>query len=282
MRLSKKAFLMCSASHQPSNNLRARLIPVVAGSAKRDQIFECIRLAYGPRNNVVNVQPFSFPCQRSLWLSAGLAPVPVSDPRSIGLSLPVCAPAIVSGSSAFPLGAFFAGKRPVARCYVARVTAELSHLASKMSEILPAVITASLNTLCAVPPMGVIASHRAKDGAIGSIGGNTEALATTGAGFISFGRSPIRTGFGAAVPGWATVRPRASMAAISAISPASKSSSALNACVVNWLCHAGDVARTRINYKYFDMACKRVDEATRQPDMFVQAPPPAPTQESLL
>lgn len=33
---------------------------------------------------------------------------------------------------------------------------------------------------------------------------------------------------------------------------------------------------------YFDIACKRVDEATRQPDMFVQAPSPAPTQESLL
>lgn len=34
--------------------------------------------------------------------------------------------------------------------------------------------------------------------------------------------------------------------------------------------------------EYFEIACKRVDEATRQPDMFVQAPPTAPTQESLL
>lgn len=33
---------------------------------------------------------------------------------------------------------------------------------------------------------------------------------------------------------------------------------------------------------YFDIACRRVDEATRQPDMFVQASQPAPTQESLL
>lgn len=33
---------------------------------------------------------------------------------------------------------------------------------------------------------------------------------------------------------------------------------------------------------YFDIACKRVDEATRQPDMFVHAPPSAPTQTSLL
>lgn len=33
---------------------------------------------------------------------------------------------------------------------------------------------------------------------------------------------------------------------------------------------------------YFAIACKRVDEATRQPDMFVQASQPAPTQEPLL
>jgi len=30
---------------------------------------------------------------------------------------------------------------------------------------------------------------------------------------------------------------------------------------------------------YFDIACKRVDEANRQPDMFVAQPPAAPTQE---
>ena len=33
--------------------------------------------------------------------------------------------------------------------------------------------------------------------------------------------------------------------------------------------------------EYFDIACRRVDEATRQPDLFV-APPAAPVQESLL
>jgi len=33
---------------------------------------------------------------------------------------------------------------------------------------------------------------------------------------------------------------------------------------------------------YFAIACKRVDEATRQPDMFVTPPAPKPTQEVLL
>ena len=34
--------------------------------------------------------------------------------------------------------------------------------------------------------------------------------------------------------------------------------------------------------EYFDIACRRVDEATRQPDMFVQTPAPTPEQTSLL
>ena len=33
---------------------------------------------------------------------------------------------------------------------------------------------------------------------------------------------------------------------------------------------------------YFDIACKRVDEATRQVDLFIEPPKPAPTQEVLL
>lgn len=35
------------------------------------------------------------------------------------------------------------------------------------------------------------------------------------------------------------------------------------------------------NPEYFDIACRRVEEATRQPDLFV-APPVAPTQETLI
>jgi site-specific DNA-methyltransferase (adenine-specific) len=33
---------------------------------------------------------------------------------------------------------------------------------------------------------------------------------------------------------------------------------------------------------YFDIACRRVDEATRQPDLFITPPAPKPTQETLL
>jgi DNA modification methylase len=32
---------------------------------------------------------------------------------------------------------------------------------------------------------------------------------------------------------------------------------------------------------YFEIACKRVDEATRQPDLFVSDPDPQPTQGGL-
>ena len=33
---------------------------------------------------------------------------------------------------------------------------------------------------------------------------------------------------------------------------------------------------------YFEIACRRVDEAARQPDLLIQAPAPQPTQEALL
>ena len=33
--------------------------------------------------------------------------------------------------------------------------------------------------------------------------------------------------------------------------------------------------------EYYEIACKRVEEAYRQPDMFVQAPQATPTQESM-
>ncbi len=33
---------------------------------------------------------------------------------------------------------------------------------------------------------------------------------------------------------------------------------------------------------YFEIACRRVDEAARQPDLLIPAPPPPPVQESLL
>lgn len=34
--------------------------------------------------------------------------------------------------------------------------------------------------------------------------------------------------------------------------------------------------------QHFETACKRVDEATRQPDLFIAPAPPAPTQETLI
>ena len=34
--------------------------------------------------------------------------------------------------------------------------------------------------------------------------------------------------------------------------------------------------------EYFDIACRRVDEATRQPDLFIEPPKPTPKQEQLL
>lgn len=49
---------------------------------------------------------------------------------------------------------------------------------------------------------------------------------------------------------------------------------------MDWFCHGENIARTRCNIKNFAIACKRVDEAARQPDMFVETPA-APMQEDM-
>jgi DNA modification methylase len=36
-----------------------------------------------------------------------------------------------------------------------------------------------------------------------------------------------------------------------------------------------------IDPEYFEIACRRVDEAARQPDMLIDVPPPKPVQEGL-
>ena len=43
--------------------------------------------------------------------------------------------------------------------------------------------------------------------------------------------------------------------------------------------HSSRVSENLMNIKHFDIACRRVDEATRQPDMFIAPPAPQPTQE---
>jgi hypothetical protein len=38
---------------------------------------------------------------------------------------------------------------------------------------------------------------------------------------------------------------------------------------------------TEYDPDYFDIACKRVDEAARQPDLLIDPPAPAPVQDAL-
>lgn len=42
------------------------------------------------------------------------------------------------------------------------------------------------------------------------------------------------------------------------------------------------ISMIEIEETYFDVACRRIAEALRQPDMFVEAPPAAPEQIDML
>jgi len=63
--------------------------------------------------------------------------------------------------------------------------------------------------------------------------------------------------------------------------------------VGDWFCGSGTtgVAAVKlgrkfigieIEPKYFDIACRRIEDALRRPDLFIPAPQPKPKQESLI
>lgn len=72
---------------------------------------------------------------------------------------------------------------------------------------------------------------------------------------------------------------RALLGAKLATGTAGEEFSAFGAVMVNWL-HGAILAQSQWCRKYFNIACRRVEEAYRQPDLFVPPPTP-PSQEAM-
>ena len=132
------------------------------------------------------------------------------------------------------------------------------------------------------PSVRVVASHFAKLSAFGLMRKGLERLPAI---FADFG--DLRLGFPLAAFDPKPMRRRpvatgAGMAAILPVTFAVKGFSALGAGVMDWLCHGETITRTRNDYKYFDIACRRVEAVYREPDLFIAPPPTKPVQESML
>lgn len=278
-RLRKKAFLMCRASGKPHDNIGPGFVAMVAGTAERNQIVKRIGSPYAPRNDVVNIQAPALAAERRFLLSAGLALVAVARSRGFSLNEPVGPAPVVDGCPALPLRAFRPPFGPSSGSGVAGMAAESAVLAIKSLKGFPAMVTVLDSGLNAAPPRFVVAGHVAKSPRFRVIGESFK-LASASLAILNYAGFRLTfPAFNSSPPRRPPVRPGALATAIFSAGATSKWLGALGACVMDRF-HAGIITRTGLFIKYFDIACRRVEEATRQPDLFI-APPPKPVQEGL-
>lgn len=273
---------MCRALHQPFDHIGARLAPVMARPAQCHEIGNRVGLTNRPRDNVVNVKSLAFPGKRGFRLAASLARSAVARPSSFRRCGPVSAPAVMLGRSPLPLWTGRSGKSAVARGDITGVAAKLPVFASELRKGLSACGAVPAGTLNPIPAVCVIAGHGAENGAVCPICGHAEGFPAPGASLGNLCGSTIGPGAKAAIPRWSTIRSSAVMAAVFAIALAGERLSTFGAKVMDWFCHGENIARTRCNIKNFDTACRRVDEAARQPDLLIPETRPAPVQEGFL
>lgn len=273
---------MCRAFHQPFDHIGARLAPVMARPAQCYEIGNRVGLTNRPRNNVVNVKPLAFPGKRGFRLAASFARSSVAHPSSLRGCCPVSAPAVMLGRPPLPLRTGRSRKSAVAGGDITWVAAELPVFASELREGLSACGAVPAETLNPTPAVCVIAGHSAENGAVCPICGHGEGFPTPSASLGNLCGSTIGPGAKATIPGWSTIRSSAVMAAVLAIAFAGERLPTLRAKVMDWFCHGENIARTSCNINYFDIACRRVDEAARQPDLLIPETRPAPVQEQLL
>jgi len=262
---------MCRASGKPSDNFGAGFAAVMAGSTKRYQVFNRVGLGDAPRDNVVHVQTPALACKRIFLPAATFALPFITNARSLGLNGPISAAPVMCRGAALPLGAVASAFDPSARLHIARMAAKSTRFAIKSFELCSALVACFGRRLDPAPARFVIASHIAEAARFSVISErlklSTATLTHLGNSCFGFPLAPL----GPAIPRRPAIRPCASRATVFSCGPASERFAALGACVMNSF-HRETITRTRNAIKYFDIACKRVEEATRQPDLFVDTP----------
>ena len=215
-----------------------------------------------------------------LVFAAALASVATYPARHFGNALPFRPPFVVLGRAALPLGAGAAGHSAIARRHVARVRAKLSWLTLKGSEPFTAGFAALHLGFFAIPSFPMIASHAAKLRIIRPIQVNAIISPAPLTCPDDLGEGLPLAALHSGIPRRAAIRAGAFSRAILSRLPTDKRLGALFAGMVNWLVHMRNITGTGFRIKYFAIACRRVDEATRQPDLFVEHAP-KPVQEGM-
>ena len=247
---------MSSALFQPQHFGRAWLGAVVTGPTKRNQVFNRVGLGDTPRDDVVNVEPSALFRERAFFSSALAARVTVARSDLFGHIFPVRSTPVMLGRSPLPLWVFLLGFADNVSRYVAFVRAKAPRFASETAKTFAATIASQNLGFFAIPSCAVIAGHIAKAPSVSVVSVNLKGRATS-----------LTNLFG---PGFGLLT-LASPRAIGATAAPPEGFTALFAIFSN-IFHVWNISQKRREIKYFKIACKRVEEAYRQPDMFVPAP----------
>lgn len=254
---------MSSAIFQSQNFSGTWLGAVVTGPTKCNQVFNRVGLGDTPRDDVVNVEPLALSCERAFCSSALAARVTVARSDLLGHIFPVRSTPVMLRRSTLPLWVFLLGFANNVSRYVAFVRAKAPRLAIETAKTFTATIASQNLGFFAIPSCAVIAGHIAKAPSVSVVSVNLKGRATS---FTNL--------FGPGLGFFALASPRA----IGATAAPPEGFTALFAIFLN-IFHVRNIPEKRREIKHFDIACKRVEEAYRQPDLFVSQPRVEPVQE---
>lgn len=268
---------MCRVSLEARDSFRAWFVPMVTGTAERNQVRRFVGRLHAPRNDVMHVH--QFPSARKIrgQLPAVFAGLLVAVPHGRRNPLPVLTAPVVTGRSTLPSRAIRSRLCPGARRGIARMAAVGARIALGKREARSAVGADRVLRSNPAPPVPVVARHIAEPPGSGVVGERFKSNAATLADLLNAGaRFPLGAAH-PAVPCRASIRSGAVSRAVFSPRPSGERHAAFGAGVMGCF-HALNIAGTGMGINDFDIACRRVDEATRQPDLFVEMPKPAKPQ----
>ena len=234
---------------------------MMARAAKGDKIVGIVTGGNRPRDNVVNVKFLALSRKRALRLSTFSARMIVTRPNRFGQNFPVSAAPVVLRTSALPVWMICAALADNIRCHITRMRAKAARLAVKICKGLPAIFATRLAGPNPAPSGFVVAGHATKAAAFRSRSFCFEFCAATLASLCN---------------AIARLCALAFARTISAAGATRKGCSTFFA----GLFHAPAILKFSMKSKYFEIACKRVQEVVNNPPLFTPAPP-KPTQDKM-
>lgn len=272
---------MSNRFRQPQNLGCARFSLVMARPAQCNKVVECIRLGNTPWDDMMHVKFLFFPRKRTLLFPASTANITVTTSRNFRKLFPIFPAFVVPRTSALPVGVIGTDFSYDPRRYITILRAKSFRPGIKAAKNFAAKITLFLLRPFTIPSFLMIAGHITKTPSFRLI---SKSFKNGPAIFASLFNTRSRlsmTYFFSFIPSWATVCSGTIARTILSTTSASKKLVTLSTMMLNWI-HVCIINHFLNINKYFDIACQRIEEAYRQPDMLIEQSAKKPEQDSFL